>query len=142
MTLIRKPSLTIAAAMLLAWALPASAQTTPAQTPPPQGPAVSMNVTAPGGQAKDLTTHESGLATLEVSGHTYGFRPTMWDDAGKRMTITIFDMGGAGQAVKEIGEVEVTGGASAVASKTTPSFKIAARKGGQTDTRPAQTSRG
>jgi hypothetical protein len=135
----RKPFLTTMAAMLIAWALPASAQT---PTVPPEGPAVSMNVTAPGGQAKELTTHESGLATLEVSGHTYGFRPTMYDDAGTRMTITIFDMGGPGQAVREIGEVEVTGGAAAVASKTNPSFKIAARKGGQAGTRPTQTSRG
>jgi hypothetical protein len=103
-----------------AWAQPAHV--------PPEGPAVSMSVTTPAGQARELTTHESGLATLDVNGHQYGFRPTMYDDDGNRMTVTIFDLGGPGQPVREIGAVDVTGGGAAVASRSTPAFKVKAWK--------------
>jgi hypothetical protein len=54
---------------------------------------------------------------------------TMYDDEGERMTITIFDMGGQSEAVKEVGTVAVKGGGPAVPSKTTPVFKVQARKG-------------
>lgn len=51
-------------------------------------------------RSKTLATHESGLATVTVNGREYGFRPTMHDDAGMRMTITIFDMGSPSEIVK------------------------------------------
>jgi len=98
---------------------------------PPEGPTVSMNVVGPGGHSDELTTHESGLATLDVNGHQYGFRPTMYDDAGTKMTITIFDMGGPGQAVRELAEVNLTGGGAGVTSKSSPAFTVKAWKGTQ-----------
>jgi hypothetical protein len=96
---------------------------------PPRGPIVSMQVTGPGGQTRELTTHESGLATLDVNGRQYGFRPTMHDDAGEKMTVTVFDMGAPGQPVRQLAELQVTGGGPSVASKTTPAFLVTARKG-------------
>lgn len=102
-----------------------------AQPVPPQGPVVSMSVSGPSGSAQELTTHESGLATVEVNGHQYGFRPTMYDDAGKRMTVTIFDMGGPGQPIRELAAVDLSGGGPAVASKSTPAFTVKAWKGVQ-----------
>lgn len=129
----------IVASLLLAGTAPAWAQT----AVPPQGPAVSMSVTTPDGRAQELTTHESGLATLDVGGHHYGFRPTMYDDAGTKMTITIFDMGGPGQALHELAAVDVTGGGAAVASKSTPVFKVKASKGQQSgQSGKAQSTRG
>ena len=115
-----------------------------AQTPvPPEGPTVAMSVAAPGAQAQQLTTHESGLATLDVAGHHYGFRPTMHDDAGHSLTVTIFDMGGPGQPVRELGTVDLTGGGPAVTSRTAPAFSVKASKGvPQPDGRPVpQTTR-
>jgi hypothetical protein len=82
----------------------------------------------PDGKTEPLATHESGLATVTVGGREYGFRPTMLDDEGNRFIVTIFDMGTSTEAVKEIGSVDVKGGGPAVASKTTPGFKVQARK--------------
>ena len=126
----------VVAAVASAWLV--ALGTASAQTPvPPEGPVVSMSVTPRGGTATELTTHESGLATLDVGGHQYGFRPTMHDDAGTSMTVTIFDMGGPGQAVHELAEVEVTGGGPAVGSKTTPAFTLKAWKGARQPGRDA-----
>jgi hypothetical protein len=83
---------------------------------------------------KQLTTHESGLATVSVGNHEYGFRPTMHDDMGNSMTITVFDMGTSTEAVHEIGTVDVKGGAPMVSTRTTPAFKVQARKGGGSTT--------
>lgn len=116
----------------LAWAaagLLSTASAAMQTTVPPKGPAVSMRVTGPDGTARDLTTHESGLATLDVNGHQYGFRPTMHDDAGTSLTVTIFDMGGAQQPVKELAAVELRGGGPAMATSTSPAFRVSARKG-------------
>ena len=107
-------------------------------TIPPKGPTVSMSVAGPTGAMHDLTTHESGLATLDVNGHQYGFRPTMHDDVGARMTVTIFDMGEGSQPVRELAAVDVSGGGPAVSSKSSPAFKIKAWKG--TDQRSAPSS--
>jgi len=92
-------------------------------------PSVSLSITPPDGHTTQLMTHESGLATVTVGGREYGFRPTMHDDLGSRMTITIFDLGSKTEPVREIGEVDVKGGAGPVASKTTPGFKVQAAKG-------------
>jgi len=91
-------------------------------------PGVSLSITLPDGQTRQLSTHESGLATVAVGGREYGFRPTMHDDLGTRMTITIFDLGGKTEPVREIGTLDVKGGAAPVASKTTPAFKVQATK--------------
>ncbi len=106
-----------------------SAAAAQAQMPVTVSPPVSLVVTLPDGSSKTLSTHESGLATVTVKGREYGFRPTMHDDAGMRMTVTIFDMGGPTEVVKEIGALDLKGGGPAVASKTTPAFKVEARKG-------------
>jgi hypothetical protein len=53
----------------------------------------------------------------------------MLDDQRQRMTITIFDMGSRTEPVRELAAVDVKGGAPAVASKRTPSFKVQARRG-------------
>ena len=95
---------------------------------PSVSPTVTMSVTLPDGQVKELTAPESGLATVTVSSREYGFRPTMLDDQGSRLTITIFDMGAGTQAVRELGSVDVKGGGPTIASKTTPAFKVQARK--------------
>jgi hypothetical protein len=87
-------------------------------------PVVHMSVTPPSGTASELAVPESGLKTVEVSGHEYGIRPTMLDDEGTQVVVTIFDMGSATESVKEIARVEVKGGGPAVTSKSTPAFKI------------------
>src|SRR5687768_11875413 len=86
-------------------------------------PIVSMAVTLPDGQTKDLSAPESGLAEVTLKdGIEYAFRPTMMDDKGATTIVTIFKMT---PSVQELGTVEVKLGASAVTSKTTPAFKIA-----------------
>ena len=96
-----------------------------------------MSVAGPAGAMHDLTTHESGLATLDVNGHQYGFRPTMHDDVGARMTVTIFDMGEGSQPVRELAAVDVSGGGPAVASKSSPAFRIKAWKGTDASSAPS-----
>ena len=98
------------------------------QAQDPSNPGVALSVTLPDGQIRQLTTHESGLATVIVGSREYGFRPTMHDDEGRQMTITIFDMGSRTEPVRELGTVDVKGGASAAASKTSPSFKVQANR--------------
>jgi hypothetical protein len=87
-------------------------------------PAVMMSVTLPNGQTQDLSAPESGLATVTVSGREYGFRPTMMDDRGARIVITLFDMGGPTDAVKTLGEMDTSVGGPTVTFKTTPVFKV------------------
>lgn len=95
----------------------------------PPSPAVAMSVALPDGKLQHFNTFEGGLVTVTVGGREYGFRPTMHDDAGQRMTITVFDMGTTTEAVKEIGSVDVRGGAGMVPTKTTPASKVQASKG-------------
>lgn len=95
---------------------------------PAGSPHVALSITLPDGKTEALATHESGLATVVVGERKYGFRPTMLDDEGNRFVVTIFDMGSSTEAVKEIGTVDVRGGGPAVAAKTTPAFKVQARK--------------
>lgn len=103
-----------------------SAAAAHAQEPP--APKVALSITLPDGQVRQLTTHESGLVTVQVANREYGFRPTMHDDLGNRMTITVFDMGGPAEAVREVTAVEVRGAGPAVSTKSTPAFKVQARK--------------
>ncbi len=127
----RNVSIALAAGLFM-WVSAAVAQTNP--NVPAGSPHVMLSVTLPDGKTQTLATHESGLATVDVGDKEYGFRPTMLDDEGARFIVTIFDMGGKTEALKEIGTVDVRGGASAVASKTTPAFKVQARKASGTPT--------
>ncbi|PYQ84397.1 MAG: hypothetical protein DMG02_31350 [Acidobacteria bacterium] len=44
-------------------------------------PIVTMSITLPDGQTKELTAPESGVATLTLKdGTEFGFRPTIQDD--------------------------------------------------------------
>src|SRR5437763_8460854 len=78
-------------------------------------PLVNFNVTLPDGSTKDLQATESGLVTVSINGHEYGVRPTMMDDQGNRIVMTIFDMGDKTIAVHELGEIEVKAGGPVVA---------------------------
>ncbi len=88
-------------------------------------PIVTMNVRTPDGQVNELSAHESGLATLTVKGQQYAFRPTMYDDKGNDVLVTIFKMGSPDS---QVGAVETGRGKPAVDSKTTPDFKISIGK--------------
>src|SRR5690348_2273219 len=68
----------------------------------PLNPTVAMSVTLPDGHTQELSAHEGGLATVKVGAREFGFRPTMFDDQGTRMAVTIFDMGSSTEAVKEL----------------------------------------
>jgi hypothetical protein len=106
----------------------------------PLNPTVAMSVTLPDGHTQELSAHEGGLATVKVGAREFGFRPTMFDDQGTRMAVTIFDMGSSTEAVKELGTVDVKGGGPAVASKTTPAFKVTAHKTSDWMTGPKNTT--
>jgi hypothetical protein len=88
---------------------------------------VTMNVTLPDGKSQELTAHESRVATVKLAdGTEYGFRPTILDSSPwNRIVITIFKMPTSTESTKVVGETEVKRGAAAVASKTTPAFKLA-----------------
>jgi hypothetical protein len=90
-------------------------------------PVVTMKVTLPDGQTKELIAPESGLATAALQdGTEYGFRPTIQDSMPwNRIVVTIFRTPTTTTPTQVVGEVEVKKGAAAVESKTTPSFKIA-----------------
>jgi len=96
---------------------------------PAGSPAVTLSITLPDGRSQEITTHESGLAVVSSGGRQYGFRPTMYDDAGKKMTVTLFDLGNATEPERELASVDVTGGAVAsVVGKPAPPFKVKAWK--------------
>jgi hypothetical protein len=95
-----------------------------AQTP---NPVVTMNVTLPDGQAKELTAPESGLATVTLAdGTEIGVRPTIQDSKPwSRVVVTFFKLPTASHSTQELGGVEVKTGGPVVQTKTTPSFKVA-----------------
>jgi hypothetical protein len=90
-------------------------------------PVVTMSVTLPDGQVKELTAPESGLATVSLKdGTEYGFRPTIQDSSPwNRIVVTIFKKATTNSPTQILGEVEVKRGGPAVDSKTNPSFKVA-----------------
>lgn len=90
-------------------------------------PVVHMNITLPDGQTKALSAPESGLATTTLTdGTEIGFRPTIVDDKPwNHIIVAIFKMPTQTHASEELGLVDLKTGGEAVASKTTPSFKIA-----------------
>ena len=86
-------------------------------------PTVTMMITAPDGTSQDVVAHESGVGSLKLKdGSEYLFRPTIHDEPFTKATIAIFKSDST-----PIGEVQVTKGAAAVATKTTPAFKIAVK---------------
>ena len=90
-------------------------------------PLVSMRITLPDGETKEVTAPESGLATITLKdGTEIGFRPTIQDSKPwTRVVVTIFKTPTASHPSQQLGELEVKTGGSAVASKTTPTFKVA-----------------
>ena len=84
-------------------------------------PTVTMTVTGPDGQAQDVVARDSSVSVLKLKdGSEYQFRPTVIDEPFTRATVAIFKSDST-----PVGEVQVTKGAPAVTTKTTPSFKIA-----------------
>ena len=95
----------------------------------PYNPVVDMTVTEPSGQTKTLSAPESGLATINIANAEYGFRPTIMDSKPwMHVIVTIFKMGTSTDYTKQIGEVDLKTGGPAVASKSTPIFKVAVTK--------------
>jgi hypothetical protein len=96
----------------------------------PYAPIVTMVVTMPDGRIQELTTAESGLATLTLKdGTEYGFRPTIQDSAPwNRIVVTIFRSATASAQTTVLGEIELRRGGPAVDSKTNPSFKVSVPK--------------
>ncbi len=90
-------------------------------------PVVNMSITLPDGETKEVTAPESGLATITLKdGTAIGFRPTIQDSKPwTRVIVTIFKTTTASHPSQPLGEIEVKTGGSAVASKTTPAFKVA-----------------
>jgi len=92
-------------------------------------PTVTMTITAANGEVQELAARESGLATLKLKdGSVYELRPTVHDEPFTKVTIAIFKPATATATTSLLGEVAVTKGAAAVATKTTPPFKIAVKR--------------
>jgi hypothetical protein len=97
------------------FATPATAQT--------YSPTVTMTITAPDGSSQDVVARDSSVGTLKLKdGSEYLFRPTIHDEPFTKATIAIFKADST-----PLGEVQVTKGAAAVTTRTTPSFKIAVK---------------
>ena len=104
--------------VVLALAFASVATTTSAQT---YSPTVTMTITAPDGSTQDVVARDSTVGTMKLKdGTEYQFRPTVIDEPFSKVNIGIFKADST-----PVGEVQATKGASAVASKTTPSFRIA-----------------
>jgi hypothetical protein len=90
-------------------------------------PLVSMSITLPDGETKEVTAPESGLATIALNdGTEIGCRPTIQDSKPwTHVVVAIFKTPTAVHPSQLLGEIEVKAGGSAVPSKTTPAFKLA-----------------
>ena len=92
-------------------------------------PIVEMAVTLPGGKTKTLSAPESGLAVVTVASNEFGFRPTIVDaKPWNHVVVTVFKMASQNHATQELCEIDLRTGAAAMASKTSPSFKVAVTK--------------
>jgi hypothetical protein len=106
--------------VLVSLALASAATIASAQT---YSPMVTMTVTAPDGTTQDVVARDSSVGTIKLKdGSEYQFRPTVHDEPFSKVTIAIFKADST-----PVGEVQVTKGAAATATKTTPSFKIAVK---------------
>ncbi len=92
-------------------------------------PTVTISVTTPDGKTQELPVRESEVGMLKVGNTEYKFRPTILDSKPwNQVVVTIFK-GATAQAPDQVlGEVELKTGGPAVASKTSPAFKIAVTK--------------
>jgi hypothetical protein len=106
--------------LLVAVAFASAASISSAQT---YAPTVTMTVTAADGTTQDVVARDSSVGTLKLKdGSEYQFRPTVHDEPFSKVTVAIFKADST-----PVGEVQVTKGAAAVTTKTTPSFKIAVK---------------
>jgi hypothetical protein len=104
--------------VVLALAFLSVAITTSAQT---YSPTVTMTITGPDGSAQEVVARDSSVGTMKLKdGTEFQFRPTVIDEPFSKAIVAIFKADST-----PVGEVQVTKGSSAVASKTTPSFRIA-----------------
>jgi hypothetical protein len=95
----------------------------------PYAPMVTMSVTTPDNKTTELNARDSEVVTLKVGNTEYEFRPTIQDaKPWNQVTVWIFKSATASQADQTLGSVECKTGAPAVASKTSPVFKIAVTK--------------
>lgn len=111
--------------LILAWLI--SGLTSATAFAQANNPLVSMSITLPDGETKEVAAPESGLATITLKdGTEIGFRPTIQDSKPwTRVLVTIFKTPTASHPSQQLGELEVKTGGSAVPSKTTPAFKVA-----------------
>jgi len=104
--------------ILAAAGLAMAATTAYAQT---YAPLVTMAITSPDGQTQDVVARESNVGVFKMKdGTVYLFRATVIDEPFSKADVAIFKADST-----PLGEVRVSKGAAAAASKTTPSFKIA-----------------
>ena len=98
--------------------------------PDPYAPTVTLTVTLPDGKTQTLEARESDSVSVKLANGTeYKFRPSLvgakpWT----QVVVTIFKAATAQTPDQALGEVQVKTGGPAVASKTTPVFKIAVPK--------------
>ena len=92
-------------------------------------PIATISVTLPDGQTKELAVPEGGVGKVTAHGVEYEVQPIILDSKPwNRVNVRIFKVATDKAPTELIGEIEVTTGAPAAASKTTPSFRIAVIK--------------
>jgi hypothetical protein len=92
-------------------------------------PIVTMRVTLPDGTTQEIAARESAVATVTMKdGSVYEFRPTIHDEPFSKVTVSIFKAATPTEATATVGEVHATKGGPAVASKSTPNFRVAVVK--------------
>lgn len=87
---------------------------------------VHLRINMPDGTLALLRTSANGMGRTERPGMTrFGFMPSAdRDPSVNTVKVTIYELGEAGSAPRSLGSVDVTLGAGAVHSDTTPSFGI------------------
>ena len=82
----------------------------------------------PDGSSQDVSVADSGLATLKAKdGTQYDVSATVQDEPFTTVTIRFFTPPSTNDPGSLIGEVQAKKGAGPVATKTTPSFKVAVK---------------
>jgi hypothetical protein len=98
--------------------------------PDPYAPMVTIAVTLPDGKTQTIDVRDAESAVVKLANGTeYKVRPTLVDaKPWTQVVVTIFKAATAQAPDQALGEVEVKTGSPAVASKTSPVFKIAVPK--------------
>jgi hypothetical protein len=97
--------------------------------PDPYAPMVTIAVTPPDGKTQTLDVREGDTVLIKVSGTDYKFRAALVDaKPWTQVVVTIFKGATAQSPDQMLGQVDVKTGTPAVASKTSPVFKIAVPK--------------